>query len=124
MAQDLKKLVNEHSTVDLTEHHKLALLLVQAQETEKYWRDKVARYKQELRGLAGDAEVLLVNGEPVFTNMPIDRLNTTALKAEEPDLYEIYQHEVTKTELDEGLLKTARPDIWARFAVRQFKQVQ
>jgi hypothetical protein len=124
VAQDLKKLVQGHSTVDLTEHRNLALLLVQAQEAEKYWKDKVARCKDELRSLASDAEVLLVNGEPVFTNMPIDRLNVTAFKAEEPDLYEVYQHEVTKTELDEDLLKRARPDIWERFAVRQFRQVK
>lgn len=124
MSQDLVALKKSPKTIEMSSELDLIKRLVQAQETLKYWQDRVNDYKGRLKELAGDSEVLLVNGEPVFTNLPTVRINQSEFKKAEPTLYEAYQREVTKSELDEELIRKARPDLMDRFAVRQFRQVQ
>lgn len=125
MGTDLVKLVQDHSTVELANGPNIHVMneLLEAKKQAYYWTNKLDTLKAELGRLMGDDEVALVHGQPIFTKIPIDRINETLFKKEEPELYEIYQHEVSKKELDTDLLKRARPDLYARFAVRPLKEV-
>lgn len=125
MGTDLVKLVEKHTTVELATGENISIMndLLEAKRMAKYWNDKLTTLKAKIRTLGGDSEVLLVHGAPVFTLIPTERINETEFKKEEPDLYQIYQHKVTKDELDVDLLKRARPDLWARFAVRPLKEL-
>lgn len=121
----LEELKTKHKTVELSvvSDADLHLELLNAKRQAKFWTDKADSLKAKVAGMMGDAEVGLWNGEPIFTKIPIERLNMTDLKADYPDLYEVYLHKVEKNEFDEDTFKLARPDLWARYAVRPFKEV-
>ncbi len=125
MGTDLATLVEKHSGIELANAQNVGLMnkLKEAKKHAAYWKKEVESLQSQLHRLMDGNELALVHGEPVFTAIPIDRLNESQFKKEEPELYQIYLHEVTKEELDTDLLKRARPDIWARFAVRPLKEV-
>ncbi len=125
MGTDLVKLVEEHSGIELANGQNVSLMnkFKEAKKHAAYWKKEVETLQTQVQRLMGDSEIALIHGEPVFTAIPIDRLNESQFKKEEPELHKIYLHEVTKEELDTDLLKRARPDIWARFAVRPLKEV-
>ena len=87
----------------------------------KWWEQRQALIKRRLAQILGDRTVGTVNGEAVITYEYQDRLNTSALKKDNPNMYQMYSREITSTQLDVDWLKRARPDLAKEYQVRTMR---
>jgi len=111
------------TTFDLREKPKLASQLEHSKAALKWWAEEVARLQREIVDLAGDADLILLEGEPVFTHERINSIRGEALKKDHPDIYQAYLKTVEKEEFDLKLFKLARPDLFKQYATRPLKSV-
>jgi hypothetical protein len=86
-------------------------------------KDEVEKLRAELENEIGDAEEARIMDEPVITYGFIDKLKTSELKKDNPDLFEEYVRAVVKKEFDPVTFKKDHPNLFKRYQSRQFKVV-
>lgn len=91
-------------------------LLDQQKQIEK----EIAGLKAEFQAVMGDAHVAKIDGEEVFTWKPINKFATTQFKAEHPNLAKEFTRVVAKDELDTDALRAEHPYLFEQYRVRQF----
>lgn len=109
------------SQLSLDGHLSLLNEIAEAQETAKFWKERLEFLKASLAKLMGDAEEGTIAGQEAVVYEPINGFNVTAFEKKFPHLARAYTREFTVTKVDVDLLKHARPDLYAQFRTRPMR---
>lgn len=109
------------STFSLDAHVALLNDIAEAQETAKFWTDRLEFLKKSLSDILGDAEEGTIAGQEAVVYEPINRFNVSAFTKAYPQLARAYSREFTETRVDTDWIKRVRPDLYSQFQSRPMR---
>jgi hypothetical protein len=108
----------ERTPVDLAEHRQLLADLATLEEQKKQIEAMEQQLRGELKKLIGEGGVGMLDGRPIYTYGPTDKLAEGRLKKDYPDFYDHYCKAQVKQVLDVEKLKAELPELYAAYQVR------
>ncbi len=84
-------------------------------------QDEIDRLELELRNAIGDAHEATINGQTVLTYAPVNKMRTTDLKKDNPDLYKQFVTKRVVEEFDPELFKQMHPELYGIYQSRSFR---
>jgi hypothetical protein len=113
----------EFTSIPLDGHAELLSRYNTAAQAVKYWENELAKAKEELAKVMGDATSGTVEGREVVTYRTVDRFRGADFKKAYPDTYRLYTTTREVTSFDVDMFRQSRPDLYAQFQVRAFRAV-
>lgn len=83
-----------------------------------WWTKRRKMVREQLADILGTNTSGTVNGQLAITYEPINQFNTTDFKKKYPDMAHLFEHRVSKVEIDVERLKETRPDLYNQFRTR------